>query len=62
MTIIVKIMWLVNNLRNIHMSANCPKKKYFKNKLLDLDKCFYDQHCSYNQTHKLTILSISKKI
>lgn len=28
-TKIVKIMWLVNNLRNIPMSGN-PQKKYFE--------------------------------
>jgi len=80
LTKIVKIRWLVNNLRNILISANSQKKyfekvitfqiylikkywylkKILKNKLLDLDKCFYYQNYSHNQIHKLAIFNISK--
>jgi len=36
-------------------------KKILKNKLQDLDKCFYHQG-SYNQINELTTLNFSKKI
>jgi len=33
-----------------------------KNKLLDLDKCFYSQKFSKNQIYKLVILKLKKNI
>jgi len=76
MTKVVKIICSANNLRLMPASSQkkISRKKLFglyllnqnnsdvvKNKLLDLDKCFYCRNFSYNQIHKLAILNTSKK-
>jgi len=44
------------------IKKNIDILKNTKNKLSDLDECFYYQNCSYNQIQKEAILNISKKI